>query len=59
MCAWALLSELNHILKLFSAVCTFLAILRLKSGYFKLLVGMAKGVPARGLVLAVLTCRIA
>ena len=51
MCAWALLSELHHILKLFSAVCTVKAISRLNTYYFKLLAGMAKGVQAHGLVL--------
>ena len=56
MCAWALLFERYHILKLFSAVCTVKAISRLNTCYFKLLAGMAKGVMAHGLVLNSLSC---
>ena len=52
MCAWALLSELNHILKFMY----YKAISRLKTGYFELLTSMAKGVPAGGLLLNCTCC---
>ena len=42
MSAWGLLFELNQ---LFIAVCT-VRIFKMKAGYFELLAGMAKGVPA-------------